>query len=100
MKKEIKNQTPEERMITTLRFAKNTLYNSGICGKFFQICYYAEELITANQDTEKREMLDALIDLDDFAKRAKRSKMKVNDLMYLLDTLKSALNSNPVNVAA
>lgn len=87
-------------MITTLRFAKNTLYNSGVCGKLFQIAHYAEELITANQETDKREMLDALVDLDDFAKRAKRRKMKVNDVFYLITTIQDALKTNPVTAHA
>ncbi|PCJ67500.1 MAG: hypothetical protein COA58_04050 [Bacteroidetes bacterium] len=100
MKNDIQNQTPEERMITTIRYAKNTLYNSDICGKLFQIAHYCEELITANQDTELHKLLDALVDLDDFVKRAKRSKMKVHDVIFLNDTLSKALKSYPTNVAA
>lgn len=45
-------------------------------------------------------MLDALVDLDDFAKRAKRKKMKVNDVFYLITTLQDALKSNPVSAHA
>jgi hypothetical protein len=100
MKNDIKNQSPEERMITTLRFAKNTLYNSGICGKFFQIAYYCEELITANQDTLEVSKLDALIDLHDFAERAKRNKMAAVDMIELIETIGTALKSNPVEIAA
>jgi hypothetical protein len=100
MKQDIKNQTPEERMITTLRFAKNTLYNSGICGKLFQITYYCEELITANQDTPHTAKLDALVDLDDFGKRAKNNKMAAIDMIEMIETLGKALKSNPIEVAA
>lgn len=96
MKQDIKNQSAEERMITTLRFAKNTLYNSGICGKLFQIGYYAEELVTANQDTELRDQLDALDSFRDFILRAKRRNVTSKDMQSMVETIKEALKATPV----
>ena len=100
MKKDIKQQSPEDRMITTLRLAKNTLYNSGICGKFFQIAHYCQELITANQDSIHTQKLNALVDLDDFAKRAQRENMATRDMLAMLETITQALRANPSEVAA
>lgn len=96
MNQNIKNQTPEERMITTLRFAKNTMYTSGICGKLFQIAHYCDEIITANQGTELSQHLDALDSLRDFALRAKRKNVTTKDMIDLIRTISEALNTNTV----
>jgi type VI protein secretion system component VasK len=96
MKQNIKNQSAEERMIITLRYAKNTLYTAGICGKLFQIGHYAEELVTANQDTTLREQLEALDSFRDFVLRAKRKNVTSKDVHQMALTLSTALNVAPL----